>query len=288
MPQATKMVRNYALDVGTMKPIVSCLRIITNASITPSTNMSVTFRGKNCFLIFVLACVVGAVFIIHKRTSSRKFLLGLDMPQQPLSSVAPNASLTIGHAGGDWVFVKHPELAMFVAQAIASWSNVESFLLNLSVELMGRPKDTATTVYLALDTQGAKAKAVTAVAAVKLPKEQQALLRAILAIARSVQKSRDKIAHGTWGVSPDLPDALLLADPKTLVGDERPDYRDIYVYKKQDFVDIINACDRICGYGLRLAFILKGHVANARGELFRELCAEPEIVERLRRPASQD
>ena len=59
------------------------------------------------------------------------------MPQ-PISKVAPNANIMIGNVG-DYPMQRHPELALLVAEVIVSWANVESFLLNLFIELMGGP-----------------------------------------------------------------------------------------------------------------------------------------------------
>lgn len=204
------------------------------------------------------------------------------MPQ-PLSRVLPTASVLIAN-GGDRVLSRHPELAVQAMEAIGSWSNVESFLIGLYVELMGGPNELASTAYLSLETQSAKTQAIQAVARKSLSKENLRLLNAILAVAKTHQKSRDKLAHHVWGESPDIPDALLLADPKALVGNDFV-YDDIYVYRAKDFSSIITANDRLCGYGLQFRFILMGHVANRDGRLYDRLCAEPEIQERLGRLA---
>lgn len=179
---------------------------------------------------------------------------------------------------------RHPNLAVLAMEAIGSWSNVESFLLGLYVELMGGPNDLASTAYLSLETQSAKTQAIQAVARKALSQENLRLLNAILAVAKTHQKSRDKMAHHVWGESPNLPDALLLADPKTLVGREW-NSEDIYIYRERDFLNIIAANDRLCGFGLRFRFILMNHVANRDGRLYDQLCAEPEIQERLSRQA---
>jgi hypothetical protein len=206
------------------------------------------------------------------------------MPQ-PLSRVLPNAGVWIGNVG-DYPLARHPGLALLAAEVIASWSNVEAFMLRLFVELMGGSADIAATVFLALENQSAKTAAINA-ASRRLPEEQRRLLHALLAIAKTQQKSRDKIAHWTWGDSPQLPDALLLLDPRTSVTDDRLSNDDVYVYKERDFVEIIRANERLAGFGMTFKFILMGHVANGDGQLFAQLCDEPEIRERLSREASR-
>ena len=201
------------------------------------------------------------------------------MPQ-PLSSVALNASILLGNVG-DYPLQRHPELAMLVAEVIVSWGNVESFLLNLFIELMGGPKEKAATVFLSLESRSARAAAIRSVAEL-LPDDQKNLLFAILAIAKSNGKSRDKIAHHTWGNSPDIPDALLLFNPKDGLGPHF-DNSNIFVYRKEDFTKIIKANERLAGFGQLLKFTLNDHVANKDGKLCDELCKEPEIAEQLRR-----
>jgi hypothetical protein len=203
------------------------------------------------------------------------------MPQ-PISKVASNASISIGNAG-DRPLIRHPQLAVLAIEAIASWSNVESFMLHLFIQLFGGNQALATDVFLALEGQGPKAAAIQAAAerVLKDTPERLKLLRAILALVATNQKARDKLAHWIWGDSRNLPDALLLANPKSLLGDLDKD--EIFVYKEQDFAQIITANDRLCSFGLLFDFILMDHPANREDRLFVQLCAEPEIREVLDR-----
>ena len=204
------------------------------------------------------------------------------MPQ-PLSRVLRDAPVRIGNAG-DRLFDRHPRFAVLAAETIASWSNVESFMLRLFVQLMGGVADTAATVFLALEIQSAKTAAIRAVAQ-SLPHEQQQLLGAILAIAKTQQKARDKLAHWVWGECPALPDVILLVNPKNTVGGDL-DRDQIFVYREDDFHDAIAANDRLCGFALHFRWILDGRQPGARdGQLFAQLSAEPEIREKLDRPA---
>lgn len=212
-----------------------------------------------------------------------------DMPQ-PLSRVAPNALVSIGNVGSAYPspLAERPELALLAIQVIASWSNVEAFMMRLFVNLMGGSTDLAATVYLSLEIQSAKSAAINAAAAVKLSEQEKALLRAILALVKSHQKSRDKIAHWIWGTAPQLPDALLLANPKDLI-EIPPDTDRIFVYRKKDFLDCIAANERLAGYSMNLTFMLS---AYADSQMYKELCDElfaiPEIQERANRPVEPD
>lgn len=201
------------------------------------------------------------------------------MPQ-PLSRVAPDASVMLGNAH-DRPLTRHPDLAVLAAEAIASWSNVESFMLRLFVELFGGHGSLAAEVFLSLDGQSAKSAAINAAASSVLMQREKELsvLRAIMAIAKTNEKERNKLAHWTWGDSPNLPNAVLLVDPRTTLGEL--DKNNILVYRAQDFSGIIQANDRLCGYGLHFQFVLQGHPANRDGQLLTELSAKREIQERL-------
>lgn len=164
-------------------------------------------------------------------------------------------------------------------EAIISWTNVEKFLLDTYLAMLGGSTGIAATAYLAIETQSAKVRMINAVAKKTLEPRYFDLLKAILAVAKTNQKSRDKLAHWLWGYSHDLPDAFLLIDPRRSVDGMSSD--DIQVYKASDFEDIIGANDRLCGYGLRFKFILRGHVANRDDKLYHQLCAESDLQTRL-------
>ena len=88
------------------------------------------------------------------------------MPQ-PLTSLPVNALVNIANVG-IYPMRLRPKLGVLVADCISTWSNVESFMLRLFVELMGGSHETAATVFLALEIQSAKSAAINAVAARKL------------------------------------------------------------------------------------------------------------------------
>lgn len=202
------------------------------------------------------------------------------MPQ-PLSRVVPNASVIIGNAG-DRPLLRHPELAVLAIEAIASWSNVENFMLEMFVCLLGGNESLAADIFLSFENQSAKTAAINAAAntVLKEKPDELAILKTIVAISKTNEKSRNKLAHWTWGDSPNIPNGLLLINPKSSIGEL--DKSEIYVYKQADFTSIIEANDKLCSYGLRFKFILQGHPANRDGKLLAELKEEPEIQERLK------
>ncbi|MCA3272752.1 MAG: hypothetical protein ING24_03395 [Roseomonas sp.] len=203
------------------------------------------------------------------------------MPQ-PLSRVMPSAIVIMCNAG-DRPLNHNPELGLLAMEAIISWSNVERFMLNMYLKLMGGSQDLAAVSFLAQTTQNAKEASINAVAKHVLDEKYFELLRAILTASKPGQLGRDKLAHWTWGYSPNIPDGFLLADPRNTHTDF--DRNLIFVYKKQDFIDIIKLNDELCGFGLRFRGILTGHIANKEDKLYHELCSEPLLRDKLpRRP----
>lgn len=199
----------------------------------------------------------------------------------PISRVMPNANIIIGNAGHR-ALSERKELAVLAMEAIGSSSNVENFLLHLFMTLFGGDKAMAARIYLALDVQRAKTQALNEAVSSVANEKIRDLINAVIGLSKTTKKSRDDLAHHIWGISPQLPDALLLLDPKATLT-ERLNRDEVYVWTAQDFQSLIRANDGICGYGLSVRWILDNHVANRDGRLYDELCSKPEIRERLDR-----
>lgn len=227
---------------------------------------------------------------IRFKTSSPLFsstcLLVSVMPQ-PLSKVLPKCSYRIGNIG-DRALSERPKLAVLAMEAIASWANVEAYLLATFIQLMGGKDNRAASVYLSLNSQAPKTQAIQAVARGVLTKEQKAVLDAILSIAKTNQPHRDRIAHGVWGVSDDLPDALLLTT-NTAMHSSYVSKEDILVYREIDFKQIIEANDRLCGYAGTFWHVARGRRGKEpkpkASDVVSLLSLVPEIQERLNRRA---
>jgi hypothetical protein len=129
------------------------------------------------------------------------------MPQ-PLSRVMPGASVMMCNAG-DRPFKHNPELGLLAMEAMISWSNVERFMLNMYLELMGGSQDLAAVSFLAQRTQSAKKAAINAAAKHILDEKCFELLQAILEASKPGKSGRDKLAHWAWGYSPNIPDGFL-------------------------------------------------------------------------------
>ena len=222
-----------------------------------------------------------SMFFTVASNSAFGFSIGVLFMPQPLSQICSNANVIFGNAG-DRPLLRHPKLGALAMEAIASYSNVENFMLHLFVVLLGGNDALAMDIYLSLETKGPKDAAIRGAAKSRFADDPQKLklLTAILALAKSNALSRDKLAHGVWGDTPNVSDALLLVNPRATITPLK--YEDIFVYKAKDFEDIIKSNDRLCGFGQLFRFILQKHVANTEDALYDQLCMEPEIQEKLK------
>lgn len=130
------------------------------------------------------------------------------MPQ-PLSR---NAQFTLTTEA----LVGRPELADIVTQIIALYAVTEQEIETLFFRLVGPDESVASAVYSMLTSASLQKQALNAVARSRFgaDSEQFEIFAALLDVVDRASKIRHRLAHWRWGVSPDAPDALLLADPK--------------------------------------------------------------------------
>jgi hypothetical protein len=195
---------------------------------------------------------------------------------------------------GDYPLRARPILARAAMEGIASFATVESWMLNLYLDLAGGNKSMAAEIFLKLESRSARSAALEPLIA-KLEPRYRELYQAITKHMRARAMARDKLAHWVWGVSRELPDALLLADPKALAvidyfaSDYQQQMNDaIWVYRDTDFAEIIEGNNDLAGFGLKFRWIVTGHVSNGEDRLYHELCAKPVLADILRRRAERD
>ena len=209
------------------------------------------------------------------------------MPQ-PLSKVAPNASILLNNMSAN-PLGKHEHLARLAMEVIVTWSIVESWMLNLYLDLAGGSKSLAAEMFLQMANNSAKTSALIAVLN-QLPERERDLCNAIIRLAKIQQKHRDKIAHGVLGFSPNLPDALLFADARALatMSYDDPTRTDhIFVYREREFAEIIQGNRQVASFGFDMRSIVNKSPHNRDDRLYRELCAEPAIRESLDRQGAK-
>lgn len=136
-----------------------------------------------------------------------------DMPQ-PLSSKFRNG---VSYNTDPQAMTKRPELAVKYARCLASWSTVEVELATMMCEAMKAAAGPFAAAYHALNSTAAQASVADAAIRETVEAKLLPIFDAIMSQFRSAKKDRDKLAHGVWAFSDELPDSLLMIDPKLLV-----------------------------------------------------------------------
>jgi hypothetical protein len=143
--------------------------------------------------------------------SEDTFLESFDMPQ-PLSRVRPGATVRQRPAILDHL---PPKYAQLVSGIFSHWSLVEHRLNLLLVRILGADAEPALAMFAILDAQHLQFKAIEAAAKAALEEHEYDVFKATMGVARSVQTPRNQLAHWVWAHSAELPDALLLCEPKS-------------------------------------------------------------------------
>ena len=225
------------------------------------------------------------------------------MPPQPLSSTASKGTLRISPGAFDL----RPNLAVLVAKIIASWSEAEARLANVLVTMLGAHADPAIAMFQALSSTNAQTDAIDAAAREVLAEEQFERFDAIMAIFRRARKKRNRLAHHTWATIDDLPDALALIDPagrvqsaltinKLIRGvykEEDPMRRAqdvvfardrIFIYREQDFQEILDETTRVTKYlGWFDLYISPYPTPAPVAATLQQLWNEPDLQEQMAR-----
>ena len=195
---------------------------------------------------------------------------------------------------GDYALRERERLARYAMECIASFSTVESWMLNLYLDLVGGNKSDAAALFMKMESRATRAAALVPFIS-RLDKKYQTLYRAIEQLMKIRAKPRDKLAHWVWGISHELPEALLLANPKALATLDplSPSFqeemaKEIWVYEAKDFERIIKDNNELAGFGLKFRFIVQGHPANREDQLYQRLCSQPALAEILDRKGKED
>lgn len=237
--------------------------------------------------------------------------LGFDM--QPLSRVVNTKNFSLGSTAH---FDKHPDIAILATKVVAAAATVDGAFARMFVQLLHAEPRAAASMYLSVQADTTREAMLTAAAEAVLTTDEKELFIALRAVARSSLKLRHKVAHWVWGWSPDVPDALLICDPKeyvplkaahlefdrefnaaksndeviTLLGNVPKLSRDkIFVVRAADLERGLRAIARTQALCLEFDVLLHVRVGDpsANAKRYIQLCSEPEIateLARLRKP----
>jgi hypothetical protein len=242
------------------------------------------------------------------------------MPQ-PLKTFGDKVKRIYLSNSGDSPSRNRPELALLAMNVIAEHSILDAFFRSVFITLLGENPRPAAAVYSSLNSENARRDAFRAVAKTSLSNPEMDVLECLFTLQNPVSKTRNKLAHWTWGHSPELPDAFLLVDPEdhaqnTITNAEayaeyrrknlarlllsepnkllpapnlpQPTREDIYVFEKEELVGASKDIQRLIELVIQFRWILNRSDPESKdGTLLARLSDEPEVREHLKRLAER-
>lgn len=218
-----------------------------------------------------------------------------------LSDINPDAHIDIKPEA----LRKYPELATFVIEVIASWSRVDwrmAGLLTLCVKAEFR---TVSAMLSVLNSPRAQHDAILAGIEMTVTPDDFKLITATFKTTTEDRKIRDKFAHHMWGVSPDVPDCLILANPRELTvsfsrvianlattgtkGQGNLETSKILVYYKADLEEALKRAQRAFSVIHSLGHVAIRPAGTPEGDATRQtLRRDPEISQLLQSQSRQN
>lgn len=217
------------------------------------------------------------------------------MAPQPLWKVRRNAIPNFGHQA----LRKRPQLAIRVAETVAAWAQAEVALGLTAATLLGGNASTVMAMHASLNGFQPRADSLLAAARTRLSAEDGDLFEATLGVIRKAATKRHEFAHWLWGHCDELPDALLLVEPKELWARSAQVHewgtrsfppggylpvatpqlvhpKSVWVYREPDFDEAFSSVTRALLFADELTFLVAP--SPAEHDVARhQLCNEPEI-----------
>ena len=125
----------------------------------------------------------------------------------------PNANIAVGPAH----ISEAPDFAKATAGVIAFWAHNDGNLAAILSFMLKTDIRTAVAMYQAITSAEGKRAALLAAADNAREEWEAVLLRAVLKANSGSRNQRNEFAHGIWGHSSDIPDAILLMDARVVM-----------------------------------------------------------------------
>lgn len=132
------------------------------------------------------------------------------MPKQPLHKNYDTVSPIMV---GPQTFAERPKLAVYIAQIIAGWAQVDLALAVTFARYTRQNIEQSIDIYLSNEGFAAQGKMLDAAAKNILTKDNFLLYRATMRFVKLNYNIRNEMAHWGWGITDTLPDVLIIFDP---------------------------------------------------------------------------
>jgi hypothetical protein len=185
------------------------------------------------------------------------------MPQ-PLTKIRPGPYTLDFSPGAE---KKAPKAALLALNAINVAAKADADFARFVATFTHGRVETVMEFYLSLRNDAPKIAVVEALAAAALPRERLALFKALTRLYQIAIKDRQPLAHWLYGHCAEIPDALLLADPRDWLAE-------------QALIDPVNARAREAAVQ-RMQFPekFKAAIDQARAEVFEIQRSRQQLIQ---------
>jgi hypothetical protein len=212
--------------------------------------------------------------------------------RKPLVKAYPHAKATFGVG----YIEDRPAAAAIVARIITSWADIEVQCGRLLAELMGTNVPAAAAVFGSLRSSRAQHDALEAAAKVVLDERDYELFAAHMARRNSLEKERNDLAHGCYGVSVSIQEHIIWVsqvDYIIFMAESARGNNKIDNFRKKQFVYELGILERIAQeieefyhqIGFFTGYLWARHGgpqgASFRATRYPQLCNQPHISQAL-------
>ncbi|HFU6507162.1 hypothetical protein [Klebsiella variicola] len=207
--------------------------------------------------------------------------------RKPLSRSYPDAKVTMGVG----YIEDRPRAAALVGKIVTSWADVEVQCARLLSVLMNTAIPESAAVFGSLRSSRAQSDALVAVADITLTDKDLALFNAYMKRKAALEKERNDLAHGCFGVSVSIPDHIVWVSQTDFLNFSiaHSSGKEGVTLKDKQFVYELGTLERIAfeisEYYNQLGFLVGYLLAKKQGELdfckdrYKELCNLPFLKE---------
>lgn len=215
-------------------------------------------------------------------------------PRKPLLRTCSKAVVTFGVG----YIEDRPKAAAIVARIITSWADIEVQSARLLAELMGTNIPVSAAVFGSMRSSRTQQDALEAAAATVLNEKDYELFAAHMARKCSLEKERNDLAHGCFGVSGAIQDSIVwVSQPDYLdfTASYQHDIKAMDKFKAKQFIYELGTLERISQeieeFYNQLGFF-RGYLSARhdlprdnifRAERYPQLCNQPHIRQALDR-----
>jgi hypothetical protein len=133
------------------------------------------------------------------------------MKMKTLSQVNPKAEFDVDPRK---IGLKRPEVLSRVAKGISVWTLIEALTAQVVIYSLKGDVRIATEMYLSITSSGASNAALKTAVRLGLPAKYAELFNAIWMLSGGLADERHRLAHWAIGYCEEIPNALLLANPR--------------------------------------------------------------------------